>query len=434
MERISRGMPADDACRAGVDGAIKRSNMHSCSIRGVVSLLSLGLFTAGCSDESVNGANSEGGAEPNFTAFDAAVQKFVADHGLRGASAAIVEKDRGIVHTAGYGEFAVDRTYLIMSSSKILSVGVLMRLVDQGLLDIDAPIGTYVSGWGTGKPELTVAELVSNSSGLTGIVDNLLYAPYACQGDATAALTDCAKAIYIAADSADRIPPDTEFHYGGGQWQLAGGIAEAVSGKSWAQLMQETYGPCQVPSLGYTNAASMISLTLAPDGGLEFGSIGYPKTVDGDPSVLPSTQNPSIEGGVYTTVQDYAKLLSMHINGGMCGGNRVLSEQAITRMRQDRIATYGGNTEQQMRLILTGADDAALQRALQLSGYGMGWWVDRAHPGIFVDPGAFGANAWIDVPRGYGAFVAIEGNVVLGADLALALEPVADAAFDAWKR
>jgi CubicO group peptidase (beta-lactamase class C family) len=405
------------------------TSMKSRGECATLGLLFFGLSTGGCSSD--DGTQAQGGAGDDFAAFDSAMEQFVAERGLRGASAVLVQKDHGIVHSAGYGEFSADRTYLIMSSSKILSVGVLMRLADQGLLDLDAPIGTYVADWGTGKPELTLAELVSGSSGLPGIVDNLLYAPYACMGSTTETLAGCGKAIYTADDAAERIPPDTEFHYGGAPWQLAGSIAEAVAGKSWAELVDETYASCAVPSLGYTNASTMVSITPGADGSIDFSAIGYPPAFDGDASALPGTENPSIEGGVYATVEDYGKLLFMHLNGGLCDGTRVLSEAAVTRMQQDRVAQYGGSTEQQMRLILAGADPGTLEYALELSGYGMGWWVNRTRAGRFFDPGAFGSQAWLNLTRGYGAFIAIEGNVVLGAELSAMIEPVAEAAFPA---
>jgi CubicO group peptidase (beta-lactamase class C family) len=404
----------------------------------VLPLFLLASLASACSkDDAAQAApGSDGGAALDFGAFDSMMNDFIAGHGLKGASAVIVDKERGQVHLAGYGEYAKDRNYLIMSCSKILSVGIMMRLADQHVLNIDGSIGDYVSGWDqagkTSKPELTVAQLVSGSSGLVGVVDNLLYAPYACMSDAASTLPTCASTIYTADDAADRKPPDTEFHYGGAPWQLAGGVAEAASGKSWADLFQETYGPCDVPSLGYTNATSLVSITFQPDGGLNFAGVGYPATFTGDASALPKTQNPSIEAGVYTNAEDYGKLLLMHLHGGTCDGTRILSEDAVKAMQKDRIASYGGSTEQQMRAILAGADPAAIAKALDFSGYGMGWWVDRAHPGGVIDPGAFGSLSWLDLPRGYGGFIAIEGNVVMGADL-IPLKEAADAAFDAAK-
>jgi len=399
-----------------------------------IALLLLAPLCGGCGSDNERSGERTSRSSFDFRAFDDAMLKFIADHSLRGASAVIVDKDGGLVHTAGYGEFGPERSYLIMSASKILSVGVIMRLVDQGLLDIDAPIGDYVSPWGAGKPELTVAQLVSGSSGLVGVIDKVLYAPYACQASDSVTLANCAKTIYAADDAADRKPPDTEFHYGGGAWQLAGAVAEVVSGKPWAELVQETYASCDVPNLGYRNPLLQVTFDSNPDGSVNISGIHYPASIDGNPETLPVTQNPSIEAGAYAKVADYGKILLMHLRGGTCDRTRVLSEAAVKRMQVDRILTYGGSTEAQMRISLAKADASTLERALDFSGYGLGWWINRAHPGIVLDPGAFGADAWLDVGRGYGAFIAIEGRTVHGAELAQAVKPVADAAFDAARR
>ena len=198
--------------------------------------------------------------ELDFTAFDTALEAFILEHDLEGANVVIVHRDWGVMHQRAYGSFAPDRISLLASASKILSVGVIMRLHDQGILDIDAPISTYapvtspdVMGW-TGSRSFTLAQMLSNSSGMVGLVDDPMYAPYLCQYAFLGTLQSCGRNIYQADDAADIVPPDTEFHYGGGQWQLAGAIAELASGKTWAQLVQETYAdPCELGTLAYTN-------------------------------------------------------------------------------------------------------------------------------------------------------------------------------------
>ena len=178
------------------------------------------------------GPSPKGCSALDFSAVDAAVTRFVTDQGLQGASAVIVQKDCGAVHTQGYGAFSDDRLYLVGSSSKVVSAGVLMKLADSGVLDLDAPIGQYLSGWGEGgKPEIETAQLLSNSSGLVSLTDNPLYPPYLCQYRTPGTLGNCAQTIYTANDASKRIPPDTAFHYGGAQWQLAGGLAEVLAGK-----------------------------------------------------------------------------------------------------------------------------------------------------------------------------------------------------------
>lgn len=363
-----------------------------------------------------NGDAAPDGAAPappefDFTEFDSQLESFLAEQGLPGATAVIVHEDYGVLHERGYGEFSVDRVSLIASSSKVMSVGVLMRLADAGLLDIDAPISGYLQDWGEYKTDLTVAQLLSNSSGLVGLIDNPLYAPYICQYISNGTLESCAEKIYTADDAEDRVPPDTQFRYGGGQWQLAGGIAEAVSGRSWAELVAETYlTPCEMNSTGYTN---QYSEAFATGGDLAAG-LGYPPFFDGDINDLPQTQNPSIEGGAYTTVADYANVLLLHLRGGLCGDHRVLTEEAVDRMQEDRIGeAYGGNTFDPT-----------------LSGYGLGWWVSRDEPGVVADGGAYGAMPWLDVPRGYGALIILEANSGLGSELRLVVKPTLDALFD----
>ena len=366
----------------------------------------------GCSSDSDAG-DSDAAADPDasspgeFAAFDEVISAFLEERGLAGASAVIVDRDQGEVYLRGYGAFDAGRLYLIASSSKTISVGVLMHLADQGLVDLDAPIGTYVGaafGDGDGKAELTLAQLLSNSSGLVSLTDNPLYLPYLCQYRGTGTLTECAGNIYVADDAADRVEPDTSFHYGGGQWQLAGGVAEVVSAKSWAELVEETFAvPCGTGSLGYANEFSGSGLS-------------YPADFDGDVANLTPTENPSVEGGAYITAPDYGKLLLMHLRGGLCGDTRALSEEAVERMRVDRIQeVYGGST----------SGYPALQ------GYGLGWWIDREHDGVVMDPGAYGAIPWLDLPRGYGAFVALEATSMTGVQLAERAKPVLDAIFDA---
>jgi CubicO group peptidase (beta-lactamase class C family) len=371
------------------------------------------------------GAGGQAGCDSlDFQAFDATVSSFIAAKGLEGASGVVVHRDCGVVHTQGYGSYAPDRIYLVGSASKVVTVGVLMRLADAGVLDLDAPLGRYLSAWEpNGKPELTLAQLMSNSSGLVGLVDNPLYRPYACQYRDAGSLADCARAIFTADDAATRVPPDTSFHYGGGQWQLAGGVAEVASGKRWTDLVAETYGtPCGMVSFGYTNQFAK----AAQSGSGLGGALSYPAFFDGDPAALPVTANPSMEGGLFATAGDYGKLLLMHLRGGTCDGGRVVSEAAVARMQIDRILqVYGGSTAGQTGRTAGGSGGGALE------GYGMGWWIDRSHPGVFADPGLYGAFPWIDVPRGYGALVAIEADGDVGAELWATAKPALDHAFDA---
>ena len=294
-----------------------------------------------------------------------------------------------------------DRISLVASSSKMITAGVLLRLQDDGLLDVDAPIGDVV-GW-TGNPDITTAQLLSNSSGLVGLLPNPTYGPYLCQYIADGDIEDCGAGIFQTADDdADVVAPDTAFRYGGAQWQVAGAVAETVSGRSWAELIDEIYvQPCGLETLAYNNHFAQIG-----------SGFDYPVEFAGDPTVLADTDNPNMEGGAYVTTGDYAALLLMHLRGGRCGDEQVLSQAALDTMHADRIATaYDGSA---------GAG----------TGYGMGWWVDRTS-GRISDAGAYGSVPWLDLEDGYGAYLVIESDAGTGNQLAGQLYDVVDDAMAA---
>ncbi len=341
-------------------------------------------------------------AEYDFSSIEPMVADFVAERDLAGAGLIVVQRDDGVVHEEYWGDFDADRISLIASSSKMISAGVLLHLDDEGVLDIDAPVAD-VADWGEGNPDVTPAQLISNSSGLVGLLPDPTYAPYLCQYLADGTLQECAEQIFTTPDDdADVIAPDNQFRYGGAQWTVAGAVAEAASGKTWAELVDETFSePCGLDSLAYNNHFAQMG-----------SGFDYPVEFAGDPSTLVATDNPNPEGGAYITAPDYGQLLLMHLRDGMCGDLQVLSPEALDVMHSDRIGpTYDGEA---------GTD----------TGYGMGWWVDRPS-GRISDAGAYGTVPWLDLDDGYGAYLVIEADSGTGNELAALLyDEVESAATD----
>ena len=271
----------------------------------------------------------------DFSAVEAEIDRLVANGPvfgapLNGAGLVVVHPDYGIVHESYRGEITPHRVSLLASTSKILSAGVLLHLADLGLLDMDAPISDLVD-WGAGLPEVTPAQLLSNSSGLPSLVPGYLANLFSF--DPFIDLEQCGRRIAENKnDDAQSEAPDTEYRYGGPQWQVAGAVAEVVSGKSWEQLLDEIYvQPCGLDVLGFAQPFPL------PQPGIYLTGAPYPGGFDGDVSRLLRTANPLIEGGGYTTPRDYAKILLMHLDGGVCGDTQVLSVDALQTMYTDRI-------------------------------------------------------------------------------------------------
>ncbi len=343
-------------------------------------LLCLSLpFIAACSD----GGNSyvPPPVEPDFTAADAWMEDFVDSEPLfPGGSYVVVDKERGVIHKAVFGNQTEDSLVLLASTSKVPTVMLLMALHDDDdnvNFDITTPIANYLPWLGVWDQAITTEHLVSNRSGIPGLInlfiDQASYGPHLCQFLPFGTLQGCAETIWTSPlPGLESTPAGTAFDYGGSQWQLSGAVAEIVGGGTWNQLWDEYIAqPCELEISTYGN------------------NLSISEQWDGMADSLVGLDNPNQEGGMMASLDDYAKLLSLHLNDGLCGSNRVLSAESVASMRAPRT-----------------------QDPTDGSGYGMGWWLEpREGDGpvtLFTDGGFYGSISWIDTERQYAGVVFFE--------------------------
>jgi CubicO group peptidase (beta-lactamase class C family) len=159
---------------------------------------------------------------------------------------------------------------------------------------------------------------------------------------------------------------------------LAGGVAEQTTNKSWRQAFDQYVAqPCRLEVFQYGNL------------GVDWSILGFDTTAwTGNPDSLTGLDNPSIEGGAISNLQDYARLLLMHLRDGECDDGKVMSPTSVDTLQLDRSSDLPGNFTD--------------------FGYGMGWWISQALPGVVMDPGLYGSIGWLDTERGIGGFVAVD--------------------------
>lgn len=272
-----------------------------------------------------------------------------------------------------FGDWERDRRVAVASASKWLSAAAIMTLVDDGWLALDAPISTYWPGLGAPHANITLRQLLSHTSGISH--------QHPCVNDQVVqTLQQCAQAI-LSMPLVDE--PGTIFLYGATGFQVAGAIAERVSGVSWAQLFRERLGrPLGMDQTAYG----------ASSGDFE------------------DTQNPRIAGGAITTATDHYAFLTMMANRGEYFGVRILSEAAWEEMRRDYtngVARFECPLpENECHAVWTGAGGFGVGNPV--SGrvpYGLGTWlfeIDGAGRGVLMSsPGAWGTHGWIDTRRNY---------------------------------
>lgn len=244
----------------------------------------------------------------------------------------------------------------IGSATKWLSAVAIMSLVDDGPLDLDRPVGEILPSF-VDHPaaDMTVRQMFSHTGGAPGGSDWVN----------AKNITLAQSVAGIATTEEWLAEPGEQFYYGGVSMQVAGRVAEVVSGQSWDTVFNER--------------------VLAP---LDIE--------DTDFQGLGPTINRRIAGGAQSSVASYERLLKMFVDGGVYEGQRVLSEAAIATMLSDQTA---------------GATLVDAPQSLEeYLGYGVGGWVFRRDaentPVEFASPGAFGAVPWIDFEnRYYGLFL-----------------------------
>ena len=307
---------------------------------------------------------------PDFTPITTRVQALVTSAGLPGAAVLIVRNGEPVYQRA-FGGYTVDQRVPIASASKWLSAAVIARLVDRGVLRWDDRIERYLPNAPIDKRAITLRQLFSHTSGLSG-------AAAFCLSEPTASMQSCVDRI-LATPLV--YAPGRGFVYGGNSMQVAGRMAEIASGQRWDELFRAEV----VAPLGLTQT----------DYGFFSNAPGYLEI-----------SNPRIAGGARSTLHDYGRFLQALLERGSVNGVQWLSSALIDQMAEDQ--TRGAPVI-----------ETPLPGAL---GYGVGQWIERVdasgRASLLSSPGAFGFHPVIDHAAGFA------GVFLVNSDLSAVATPV----------
>ena len=249
----------------------------------------------------------------------------LAQQGAPGMSVAITDKTHTIaIVTAGMADIAsktpvsADTRFPIGSISKSMSALALLQLHDQGLVDLNARVQTYLPSWrinSKGAPIL-VHQLLSHTG---GVPDDFSIQQY---GYALAALRD-AHTLFT---------PGTEWSYSNDGFATVGAIAAAVSHKSWqSNIDDRVFAP-----LGMGNSFAVFNnRTLgATATGYEFRDDDYVATGP-NPALRASNYVDFVDpaGSVISTPGDMASYIRFYLNGGKtANGTQLLRPATFAAM------------------------------------------------------------------------------------------------------
>ena len=176
--------------------------------------------------------------------FEKTIEQWRAEEHVAGIAVALTDRD-GIIWSRGFGVESTDRPevpvsvrsmHRAASITKIFSGITMLNLVEQGLLDLDAPVKTYVP-WLTLKnaeavEKMTLRHLLSHTSGLPKE-----YTPEGARDEAALGPT-----LRVELPEAELVsmPGEGKYLYSNLGIRLASLCAERVTGKRFTELVEET--------------------------------------------------------------------------------------------------------------------------------------------------------------------------------------------------
>ena len=299
----------------------------------------------------------------------------------------VIAREGKIIHRANVGRQSIggpritqNTRFRIASMTKPITSVAVLRLVEQGRLNLTDPVGDYLPEIGqmmvldkdgtrrAPSRQIQVRDLLTHMSGLGYRFD-----PNSELGNRYIDAAPFQKATSLE-HAVSRISeldlffdPGSRFLYSYGH-DVAGRLVEVVSGEPFeAFLKAQIFDPLDMPSTGFAlrseDAADLATVyTKGEDGAL----LEAPGEVFGDPLGTPW---PSGGAGLISTAADYIRFAMMLENNGSLDGVQVLSPASVAIMTADH----------------TPAKLKALMAGTPLDGVGIGLGV-----GVVLEPGRTG--------------------------------------------
>ncbi|MEH6992422.1 serine hydrolase domain-containing protein [Neobacillus drentensis] len=245
--------------------------------------------------------------------------------------------DSEVLFQLGFGvtnteEQGIDITpvtlFRIGSVSKTLTATLIMKLVEQGLLDLDCPVKEYIPEFRLSYPRaedtITLRMLLSHTAGLPDGGD--LFGSSESDALEKYVREEISKLPFVA-------PPNTMYSYSNHSINLAAYTAEKAAGKRFAQLMNdEIFTPLEMSRTMYDPLKAM-TYPLA---------LQHEKSDDGSFKVEHSfPENAACHGSFFciSNAADMTKFGQMYLSNGKHNGKEVLSQesfQEIFKMQANR--------------------------------------------------------------------------------------------------
>ncbi|GAA3528386.1 serine hydrolase domain-containing protein [Amycolatopsis ultiminotia] len=298
------------------------------------------------------------------------VDDVMAEHGTAAFTAAVLTGDRIIQAARGLAnpELGIPMTeeslVQIGSTTKLFNATLVLRLVEEGKLDLDQPIREIVDGFRLADPaatgQVTVRHCLSMTSGIDG-------GPFTDLGYGTDVL-----ARYVAglAGLPHLFPPGGGFSYSNAGCVAAGRAAEVVTGRCWDDLVRDyVFDPAGMTDTETTVERLLFkryAVGISPD-----GTVIRPWT--------PSRALGPAGSTCAATAADLVRFARNFLPGAQNDGGGILSAESVARMTEPVVDVATGFPADQWGLGVgisrTPTYSIFGHPGFNLSGCSILWWV-----------------------------------------------------------
>lgn len=198
--------------------------------------------------------------------------------------------------------------FLVGSISKWITTVAVLRLVDQGRIDLDKPITAYLPELPHESGKVTVRHLLSNTSGIPNGLAQALKQDRAATESST--LTPTQGALRYGA-GAPNFEPGTRFDYSFTNWVLVGAIVEKLTGLDFQQAIKKlVLQPAGVRDTGFADATWMSQ----PHAALAYDKEKSKRKMSAMPPMVAAS------GTVYSTAADLVAIADAVYAGDLLSG------------------------------------------------------------------------------------------------------------------
>mgnify|MGYP000430353059 CR=1 FL=1 len=211
------------------------------------------------------------------------------------------QRSYGLANLETKSPASAETVFAIGSITKSMTAIAVMKLAESGAIALDDAIGSHVEGLPKRWRPLTIRQLMSNTSGVPGDLDN----PCGHEGPPVSpGSRPYSREDFFAEVSCLPLldPPGAAFHYSDFNFQMLGLLIERRTGKAYADALNEIiFAPLGMNASGALDYKSLIDMRAD---GYEWREDGYVNSAPMDADLEFSS------GGVLSTAGDMAKFLA----------------------------------------------------------------------------------------------------------------------------